>query len=345
MSKSSFSASHGRRRRQLSVETLEPRALLSAVPFSSRPDLIAASDAGGSATDDKTNVTTPTFTGTARNAESVRILVGNTQVGTAPVVDGRWSFTHPGLADGKHRIAAQAVGENGRTGTKTASLPIEIRTAAPAAPTLGIKLATGGTSTSGTAATTESRPVFKGTGPAKGTVEVFVDGGSVGQKKVSSDRKFSVKPTAAVASGQRTVTAVATDLFGNRSAPATLALAVDAQAPVAESIVRSSLDTVTVRFNEAVKGITPGSFRFAGRTAEGMQVSSRSLTDSQLQGFVGRITGDLSADGRTYTLRAPNLDLAAGTFTITLPSGGKVTDLAGNKLGRGAALTVEVEGA
>lgn len=345
MSKSRSPVSSGRRRHPLRVETLEPRALLSAVPFSSRPDLIAADDAGSSATDDKTNVTTPTFTGTARNAESVRILVGSTQVGTAPVVDGRWSFTHPGLADGKHRIAAQAVGSTGRLGSKTASLPIEIRTAAPAAPTLGIKQASGGTSTSGSVATNESRPVFKGRGPSKGAVEVFVDGGAVGRKTVGSDRTFSVKPATAIASGQRTVTAVATDLFGNRSAAATLALAVDADAPVAESMIRSSFDTVTVTFSEAVRGITPASFRFAGRTAEGLRISSRSLTDGQLQSFVGRITGELSADGRTYTLRAPNLDLAAGTFTITLPSGGKVSDLAGNKLGRGAALTVEVEGA
>lgn len=343
MSKSPSPAS--RRRRPLRVETLEPRALLSTVPFASRPDLVAADDAGSSATDDKTNVTTPTFTGTARNAESVRILVGGTQVGTAPVVGGRWSFTHPGLADGKHRIAAQAVGAAGRLGSTTESLPVEIRTAAPAAPTLGIKTATGGTSTSGSVATTESRPVFQGRGPAKGSVEVFVDGGAVGRKTVASDRTFSVKPAAAIASGQRTVTAVATDLFGNRSAAATLALAVDADAPVATSMVRSSLDTITVTFNEVVKGITPASFRFAGRTAEGLSISSRSLTDGLLQSFVGRITGELSADGRSYTLRAPNLDLAAGTFTITLPSGGKVSDLAGNKLGRGAALTVEVEGA
>jgi hypothetical protein len=60
--------------------------------------------------------------------------------------------------------------------------------------------------------------------------------------------------------------------------------------------------------------------------------------------FVGRITGELSADGRTYTLRAPNLDLAAGTFSLTLPKGA-VTDLAGNRLANAGTLTVEVEGA
>jgi hypothetical protein len=343
MSHSSFTRSQGRRR-TLAVEALEARALLSAVPFASRPDLVAASDAGSSATDNKTNVTTPTFVGDARNAGTVKILVGSTEVGTAPVVDGRWSFTHPGLAAGTHRIAAQAVGEGGRLGTKTASLSIEIRTTAPAAPTLGIKTASGGTSTSGSVATNSSRPVFQGRGPSKGSVEVFVDGGAVGGKTVGSDRKFSVKPSAAITSGQHTVTAIATDLFGNRSAAATLALAVDADAPVAESIVRSSFDTVTVTFNEAVRGITPANFRFAGRTADGLQITSRSLTDSRLQAFVGRITGALSDDGRTYTLRAPNLDLEAGTFSIVLPSGGQVTDLAGNRLGRGGTLTVEVGG-
>jgi len=53
-----------RRRRTLSLESLEPRALLSAVPFAARPDLVDASGLGFSARDNKTNDTTPTFEGT-----------------------------------------------------------------------------------------------------------------------------------------------------------------------------------------------------------------------------------------------------------------------------------------
>jgi hypothetical protein len=140
------------------------------------------------------------------------------------------------------------------------------------------------------------------------------------------------------------VTAVASDVFGNRSAAATLALAVDAVAPTVVSIVRTSFDTLTATFSEAVKGVTPGNFRFSGRTSDGFAISSRPLTDGQLRMFVGTITGQLSTDGRTYTLRAPNLDLAAGTFSLTLPKGA-VTDLAGNRLANAGTLTVEVEGA
>ena len=111
------------RRRPLSLESLESRALLSAVPFASRPDLVAASDAGSSATDNRTNVSAPTFTGTARNAQSVKIFVGRTEVGTAPVVSGGWSFTHPGFADGRYAVSAQPVGDGGTLGRLTAALP------------------------------------------------------------------------------------------------------------------------------------------------------------------------------------------------------------------------------
>lgn len=332
------------RRRPLSLESLESRALLAGVPFSSIPDLVAASDAGTSATDNRTNVSAPTFTGTARNAQSVKIFVGRTEVGTAPVVDGRWSFAHPGFADGRYTVLAQPVGEGGTTGRLTAALPIEIRTAAPATPSLGIVQAGVRPSQAGSAATNLARPVFNGLGPTGGTVEVFVDGSSVGRGVVGNGRQFVVRPAASLASGQRAVTAVASDVFGNRSAAATLALAVDAEAPTVVSIVRTSFDTLTATFSEAVKGVTPGNFRFSGRTSDGFAISSRPLTDGQLRMFVGTITGQLSTDGRTYTLRAPNLDLAAGTFSLTLPKGA-VTDLAGNRLANAGTLTVEVEGA
>jgi len=333
-----------RRPRVLTMESLESRALLSAVPFASRPDLIAAHDAGRSATDNKTNVTTPTFEGSARNAESVRIFVGSTDVGTAPVVAGRWSFTHPGFTDGRHAVSAQAIGADGRPGRRSAPLPVEIRTTAPPTPAIALAVPGARPATSGSAATNQARPTFSGAGPINGTVELFVDGASAGRAAVSG-RRFTIRPSAPLASGQRTVTAVATDLFGNTSSPATLALAVDAVSPTVESLARTSFDTLTVTFSEAVTGINPGSFRFSGRTSEGFRIASRSLTDRQLQMFVGKITGELSADGRTYTLRAPNLDLAAGSFSITLPAGGRVTDLAGNRLANAGVLSIDVEGA
>ncbi len=333
-----------RRRRTLSLESLEPRALLSAVPFAARPDLVDASDLGFSARDNKTNDTTPTFEGTARNAESVKIIVNGTEVGTAPVVDGRWTFTHPGLADGRHAVAVQAVGAEEQLGRRTAPLRIQVSTAAPAVPTLGLVQRGSRPATSGEAATNQARPSFTGQGPARGLVEVSVDGTSVGAGLVRGGRRFVVRPTGPIASGVRTVTAVATDVYGNTSGPATLTLTVDAVAPVVESLVRTSFDTLTATFSEAVKGITPASFRFSGRTAEGFRVSSRPLTNGQLRAYVGAISGELSADGRTYTITAPNLDLAAGEFTVTLPRGGRVTDLAGNRLSNAASVTETVEG-
>jgi len=333
-----------RRLRSLSLESLESRAMLAVTPVASRPDLIAASDAGTSSTDNKTNVTTPTFEGTATNAASVRIFVGGIQAGTAPVVDGRWSFTHPGLASGRYSVAAQAVAADGGLGTRTAALPLEIRTAAPAAPTLGILQSTGRPTTTPAAATNQTRPTFSGLGPIGGTVEVLVDGVSAGRSVVRTNRAFSVRPAAVLAAGARSVTAVASDLFGNRSSPAALALTVDTEAPVAVSIVRNSFESLTVTFNEPVKGITPAAFLFAGRTMEGVNLAARPLTNPQVQSHMGRMIGTASSDGRSYTLRAPDIALAAGTYTITLSASRLVTDLAGNRLSSPVSLPITLRG-
>ena len=64
------------------------------------PDLVVASDSGASSTDNTTNVTKPTFTGTAEANATVTLFDGATSVGTGQADASRlWSVTTSALAD------------------------------------------------------------------------------------------------------------------------------------------------------------------------------------------------------------------------------------------------------
>ncbi|MGE0714359.1 MAG: Ig-like domain-containing protein [Alphaproteobacteria bacterium] len=83
-------------------------------PANSAPDLVASSDHGASSTDNITNDATPTFSGTAEIGATVRLFEGAALLGETTVDgSGAWSITATELADGKHRIWAEATDEAG----------------------------------------------------------------------------------------------------------------------------------------------------------------------------------------------------------------------------------------
>ena len=100
----------------------------------STPDLLTASDSGTSSTDNRTNVTTPTFTGTAEANSTVTIFAGATEVGSA-LADGigNYSVTTSALGEGPHTITATATDAAGNESAPSSGLAITIDTTAPAA--------------------------------------------------------------------------------------------------------------------------------------------------------------------------------------------------------------------
>ncbi|MFO0805475.1 MAG: Ig-like domain-containing protein [Gemmataceae bacterium] len=91
------------------------------------PDLVAASDSGSSSTDNLTNDTTPTFTGTAESGATVTLLAGSTVLGTATAVGGTWTITSTALADGVYSVFARAVDAAGNSADSNA-LTVTIKT-------------------------------------------------------------------------------------------------------------------------------------------------------------------------------------------------------------------------
>ena len=99
----------------------------------STPVMAAASDSGTPG-DNITNVTTPTFTGTAEPESTVTIYDtdGTTSLGSTTATGGNWSVTTgSALSDGDHTITAKATDAAGNTGAASGGLVVTINTTIP----------------------------------------------------------------------------------------------------------------------------------------------------------------------------------------------------------------------
>ena len=101
-------------------------------PGVTTPDLVAASDSGRSNTDNITNLTTLTFTGSAQPNSTVTLLVDNVSKGSMIASGGTYQFTVGPLSVGTHTVAASGITAGGVTG-KSGSMLVTIDTGAPTA--------------------------------------------------------------------------------------------------------------------------------------------------------------------------------------------------------------------
>src|SRR5207249_2403848 len=106
-----------------------------AIPLApSTPALASGSDTGSSASDNLTNINTPTFTGTAEVGTTVTLLSDGTAVGSGTAANGTYSITVSALSDGTHAITATATDAAGNVSSASSSLSVTIDTTAPAVP-------------------------------------------------------------------------------------------------------------------------------------------------------------------------------------------------------------------
>jgi len=98
----------------------------------STPDLLSASDSGSSNTDNLTNVTTPTFTGTAESGSTVTIYSDGVAVGTGTATNGAYSIAATtALTTGTHSITAKATDAAGNTSAASSGLSVKIDATTP----------------------------------------------------------------------------------------------------------------------------------------------------------------------------------------------------------------------
>ena len=283
----------------------------------STPDLLAATDSGSSNTDNITNDTTPTFTGTAEAGSTVTIFDGVTAVGSVVASGGTYSITTSALSQGVHSITATATDPAGNISIASGALSITIDTteAAPGTPVL-LAASDSGSSNSDRI-TNVTTPTFTGTGVDGDTVTIF-DGSTAVGSAVVSGGTYSIT-TSALSQGVHSITAKQTDAAGNTSsASSALSVTIDttASAPVISGFTSDSgatgdhitNDTTLTINGTAEVGATVTVFR------DGVSIGTAVANGSGAWSVADAAT---LADATTYQYTAQQTDVAGNTSVVS----------------------------
>lgn len=193
----------------------------------STPDLTAGSDSGSFSTDNITNNTTPTFTGTAEANSTVTLFRGGiTQIGsTTADASGNWSITASTLADDNYSITTKATDAFGNVSVASAALDITIDTTSPSI-----------TSSSTAIAINENSGANQGVYTAVATDASSI---SYSLKNVGDSAAFTIDGTTGV------VTLTGDPDYESKPSYGFTILAMDAAGNTSEKAVTLAIDDVT----------------------------------------------------------------------------------------------------
>ncbi|HLJ96511.1 MAG TPA: Ig-like domain-containing protein [Gemmataceae bacterium] len=200
------------------------------------PVITGISPDSGTAGDGVTNDPTIHLLGTAAPLNQVQVFNGGVSIGTAMSDgSGNWQFdySHTTLANGTYSFTALGTDRAGNSSNLSHVYTVVIDlTRLPVPVVSGIKYDSG---VSGSDCITNvPYQVFNGTSIPNGTVQVFLDGKSIGTIATdgSGNWSFDYSKTA-ISEGTHTVTAQVTDFVGNVSAmSAPMTLIIDLTAPI-----------------------------------------------------------------------------------------------------------------
>ncbi|MCE7996431.1 MAG: T9SS type A sorting domain-containing protein, partial [Roseivirga sp.] len=178
-------------------------------------------DTGSSSTDGITSDRNLLVHGTAEANSSVEVFSGVVSVGTVQTDgNGDWTLdiTAFTLTQSVSNVTAEAEDAAGNRSATSDIFVLTIDFSAPAKPVIAsISDDTGSSTTDGV--TSDNTLSFTGTAEANSTVEVFIDGSSIGTTTVDGSGDFTYDHTATtLTDGTISVTAMATDAAGNQSA-------------------------------------------------------------------------------------------------------------------------------
>ena len=153
----------------------------------------------------------PAFTGTIDKPGST-VTVKDAATGAVLCVatadaQGAWTCTPASpLADGTHAVTASAVDLAGNAGPPAMSAPFVVKATPPGAPVIA---------SPSSGEELEVQPTYAGTAEAGASVEVTVDGKSIGAATADASGRWSLPTPSTVSPGAHDVKAQATDRAGN----------------------------------------------------------------------------------------------------------------------------------
>lgn len=309
-----------------------------AAPLAPTIDLLT--DSGRNTTDDRTNATSLTFSGTAEIGSDVSLFDGSTLLGTVRTnAQGAYSLTiATALAEGSHRIDAVATDAAGNK-SPVASLPIVIDRTGPVAPAFSLGAGSDTGRFDNDRVTSLTSLLFTGTSEPGATIEIFsgatrlslidlATGLASTSVIAAADGSWSARNATAFTGSALSLSARATDATGNLGSSTTLAVTIDRTAPAAPVMrLDPTSDTGLSQTDRLTADPTPT----VGGTAEANALVIVLKNGTEVARGVADASGAWSA-----TLSTP---LPAGVNTLTATA----TDLAGNVSAASAALTLQID--
>jgi acyl-coenzyme A thioesterase PaaI-like protein len=323
-----------------------------AVPAAPASLTLAAASDSGTQGDDKTDITTPTITGTGSVGDTITLYDGTIDVGSGTVASsGTWSITTGTLATGVHPFTAKQADPYGDPSVSSGTLDVTIAAppAAPGSPTLSAASDSG---TQGDGVTDDTTPTLTGTGTPGDTIILYDGTISVGSAVVGSSGTWSVT-TGTLAVGSAMLSAVQVDAAGDVSAASSTLDLTIAPVPVAPGALTlapasdtgtkgddQTTDTTltitgtgvagdTVTLYDGATSVGSGTVASTGTwsvTSSTLTVGSHTLTATEADQY-----GDLSPSSSTLDVTIQLPPAAPGTPTLSPSSdsgtkGDNVTD-------------------
>lgn len=194
-----------------------------------------------------TNTANPTLSGTAPAFTSVQVLNNGNQVlgTTTSDANGAWQYTlaTPLYQNVRYSLTAKTLDVSSTTLASSPAVSFFVDTTAPTAPTFDLGVNNGVNSYG---FITGTNPTLGGYAEAGSTVEVFVDGLSLG--KITSAGHWSIPVTTALNDGIHSAKANAVDRAGNLSVFSNpLTFSVDTQAPAAPTMAERQIAAGNIR--------------------------------------------------------------------------------------------------
>ncbi|MBF0124915.1 MAG: VCBS repeat-containing protein, partial [Magnetococcales bacterium] len=285
-------------------------------------DLSPADDTGLSDSDNITNKTSFTLTGSGSNGAKMVLFDGSSNKGTATVTSaGTWSLKLSGLSQGSHSFTTKQL-TGGTLGTASAALVVSIDTTAPAAVT-ALDLADesdNGVSPNDNITSITEGLIVNGQGEAGALVSLYAGKSKVAEAIVVGEDGSWSGAIGALSNGNTAITAVQSDVAGNVSkASAALNLVVDTVAPAAPT----KLDLAA-------------SDDSGGSRSDNITAVANNLT----------VSGSGEKGARLYLFDGDASDINSALATATVGSSGQWTaDIPELAIGDHAILAVQVDAA
>ncbi|UOD50386.1 Ig-like domain-containing protein [Orrella daihaiensis] len=293
----------------------------------SPPDLLASSDTGYLDTDNLTNDSTPTFTGTAESGSTVTLYANGQTVGTGVVNGGNWSITSSTLADGVYTITAQATDVAGNVSSVSSGTDVTINTSAPVAAVINMWLsADTGFSPSDFVTNTASQTInglLTQALDADETVQVSVDNGATWSTATVSNTNWTVANQTLV--GSNTAVARVVDAAGNVSTAYSRNYVLDQTAPTISSFGVAGEEMLSFVSSEdgtagllPIPGQDPFYLAIPPITANQLVTMELSWAVNVLPEYleVRDIAGNYSNSSETIFRGSPSGDVVTGTAGV-----------------------------